>query len=198
MKRHNSLFVFILIFLFALTACEEEVYTPKPKGFFRIDMPKKEYQSFQADYCPFTFQYPAYGTVEKKEKFFNDAPDHPCWLNISFPYFNGKLHLTYVDIDTPEKLEQSINDAYKYSMKHVQKADFIDETTILTDQFNGKLFDLGGDVASSIQFYVTDSATNFLRGSLYFNEHPNADSLRPVIEFLREDISAMMKSVIWE
>lgn len=198
MKRHSQLIIFSLILLFTFTACEEEVYTPKPKSYFRIDMPQKQYQPFAAEYCPFVFQYPVYSTIEKKEKFFNDAPDHPCWLNIAFPYFNGKLHLTYVEVDTQEKLEQSINDAYKYSMKHVQKADFIDETTINSDQVNGKLFDLGGDVASSIQFYVTDSTQHFLRGSLYFNQHPNADSLRPVIDFLREDVSTLMKTVVWE
>ncbi len=181
-----------------MNACSEEVYSPKPKGYFRIDLPEKAYQPFIAKYCPFTFQYPIYSKVEKKTQFFNDAPDHPCWLNLDLPYFNGKLHLTYVDVNSPQKLETSINDAYKYSMKHVQKADFIDETTIITEHSNGKLFDLGGNVASSIQFYVTDSSNHFLRGSLYFNESPNADSLRPVIDFIRSDITTLMKSVEWE
>lgn len=195
MKQHK--FIFLLILTLSFAACKQEVYTPKPKSYFRIDLPQKQYQAFNTKYCPLSFQYPTYGNIEQKVRFFNDAPDHPCWMNISMPQFNSKLHLTYVEIDSEEKLEQSIYDANKYAMKHAQKADYIDETTIINDNMNAKLFDLGGNVASSIQFYATDSSEHFLRGSLYFNQQPNVDSLRPVIDFLREDVEVLIKSLQW-
>lgn len=190
----------LLIVLFTIAGCRErEVYTPKPRGYFRIDLPQRHYAVFSADYCPFTFEYPdAYGDVTKKTRYFDDLPDHPCWLNIEFPYFNGTLHLSYVDVDSPGKLERVINDGYKYAFKHTIKADFIDQTTIRHDHTNGILFDIGGNAASNVQFYVTDSAQHYLRGSLYFNESPNVDSLRPVIDYLREDVLRLMQTVEWE
>ena len=50
----------------------------------------------------------------------------------------------------------------------------------------GILYDLKGNTASAVQFYVTDSTRHYLRGSLYFASEPDADSLEPVIDFFRE------------
>ena len=181
-----------------ISSCQEESYTPKPRSFHRIDVPDKEYQIFRADYCPCTFNFPTYGSVDRKVVYFKDTPDHPCWLNIDLPYFNGKIYMSYTDIDSEEKLERVINDAYKYAFKHTIKADFIDETPVRTNELSGVLFDIGGNVATNVQFYVTDSSQHYLRGSLYFDEQPNVDSLRPVIDFLRLDMLELMRSVNWE
>jgi hypothetical protein len=45
---------------------------------------------------------------------------------------------------------------------------------------------------------VTDSVNHFLRGALYFNVLPNADSLAPVQNYLREDVLRMLKSLEWK
>jgi gliding motility-associated lipoprotein GldD len=136
--------------------------------------------------------------IHQKTTYFNENPEHPCWLNMQTPFFNSTLHLTYVEISSPKNLEESINDSYKYSLKHSSKADFIDEVQIQGNGNYGKIFDIGGNVASSVQFYITDSSKHFLRGSLYFHEHPNVDSLRPVINFLREDIKVLMNTTVWK
>ncbi|MDE5612858.1 MAG: gliding motility lipoprotein GldD, partial [Odoribacter sp.] len=52
-----------------------------------------------------------------------------------------------------------------------------------------------GNTASSTQFYVTDSVKHFLRGALYFKQHPDKDSLAPVIHYLRQDIVNLMETV---
>ena len=48
-----------------------------------------------------------------------------------------------------------------------------------------------------MQFYLTDSVTNFLRGALYIKEVPNSDSLRPVIKFLSRDVLKIIESTEW-
>jgi hypothetical protein len=53
-------------------------------------------------------------------------------------------------------------------------------------------------VASSVQFYATDSLRHFLRGSLYFFTTPNVDSLAPSIAFLTRDIEYLMQTIEWE
>jgi putative hemolysin len=77
-----------------LSSCGEEDYTPKPRGFFRIELPEKKYQSYQSD-CPFTFEYPAYSTIENDTKGLSE----PCWINLSFPEFKGTLHISYKSVD---------------------------------------------------------------------------------------------------
>ncbi len=181
-----------------LTGCGEDSFTPKPRGHFRIDLPEKGYQKFETDYCPCTFVYPTYSVVEQKRFYFNEDPSHPCWMNINFPYFNGTLYMNYVDVSSNDRLDAAIQDAFKLAFKHSIRADFIDQTPMMLNETSGFLFDIGGNVGSSTQFFVTDSSDHFLRGSLHFNEQPNADSLRPVIEFLREDMLTLMNSIQWK
>ena len=203
MNRTNLAYTIMVAVSMLLTSiffvsCTEDTYTPKPNAFFRIDMPEKNFSLYESDFCPLTFQFPSYTEVNQKTSYFNESPEHPCWLNLHSPYFNSTLHLTYIEINSPKKLEESINDSYKYAMKHSSKADFIDETLLQPNGNTGKIFDIGGNVASSVQFYITDSTAHFLRGSLYFHEPPNVDSLRPVIDFLREDMKVLMNTTLWK
>ena len=62
----------------------------------------------------------------------------------------------------------------------------------------GILYDLKGNTASAVEFYVTDSINHYLRGSLYFASEPNADSLAPVIDFFREDIIHLIETLKWK
>lgn len=198
LDRPAQFLVFIGLFAILAVSCGETVFTPKPRGYSRIDLPERTYKDFKAEYCPLTFTYPGYGVVERKTTYFNETPDHSCWMNIDMPYFNSKIHMSYVDVDSDEMLEQVINDSYKYAFKHTIKADFIDETRIIEDGLYAVVFDIGGNVASSVQFFATDSAEHYLRGSLYFNEQPNVDSLKPVIEYIRQDMLAMVRSIKWK
>ncbi len=59
------------------------------------------------------------------------------------------------------------------------------------------LYDLKGNTASAVEFYATDSLRHYLRGSLYFDAEPNADSLAPVIDFFREDIMHLIETLKW-
>ena len=104
-----------LLFLFLL-ACGSD-YTPKPRAFFKIKFPQKEYQTFTDNQLAVTFLYPKYSKVEI-EKNIN-------FLNINFPQFSGKLYLTYVNLnnDLNEHIEQSRSLAYK----HNDQADVISE-----------------------------------------------------------------------
>jgi gliding motility-associated lipoprotein GldD len=63
---------------------------------------------------------------------------------------------------------------------------------------SGIFYDIGGDAASPTQFFVTDSAKHFLRGSLYFNAAPNSDSLAPVVKYIKEDMLHLLETVKWK
>ena len=55
----------------------------------------------------------------------------------------------------------------------------------------------GQNVASTFQFWATDSVSNFLRGSLYIDCVPNNDSLAPVLEYLQQDVVHLIETLKW-
>ena len=62
----------------------------------------------------------------------------------------------------------------------------------------GTVIELGGNAASLLQFYMTDSTKNFLRGSLYFYAAPNKDSLQPVVDYIKKDIFHIVQTLQWK
>jgi gliding motility-associated lipoprotein GldD len=196
LKLNRSLI--LLAFINCTTGCKE-VSVPKPAGFFRIDLPPREYVIFdnrkdKHKDLPFTFEYPAYGKLSTEE----ENSNKPGWLNIEFPSFKAKIYLTYKDINN--NFESLMDQTYRMNVKnHISKADAIKEQ-VISNQENkvyGILYDLKGNTASAVQFYVTDSIKHYLRGSLYFAAEPDADSLEPVINFFRGDIVHLIETLKW-
>jgi gliding motility-associated lipoprotein GldD len=176
-----------------------EVAVPKPRGYFRIDLPQKEYVLYNISKAlpsrPFSFEYPVYGRISE----IDIKSSEPGWFNIEFPAFKAKIHLTYRDIKND--LDSLVEQTYKLNVKyHMIKADAINEQIILNRQNKvfGILYDLKGNTASAVQFYVTDSINHYLRGSLYFSVEPNVDSLAPVIEYFRDDIVHLIETLKWK
>lgn len=189
MKRYSYI---ILIAGCLLAGCHSNE-TPKPRGYFRIDFPEKQYQVYDS-ICPFTFEYPVYGKIEKDM----DKNAEPCFMNIEFAKYNSKVHLSYKEVN--KNVAKFIDDAHVLAYKHTIKADAIDEKPILDKKRKvyGLLYEIKGNAASSVQFYVTDSTKHFLRGSLYFNVVPNKDSLAPAIQFFRKDILHLIETLKWK
>ena len=196
--NHNILIYCFSIGLF-LTACGHD-YTPKPSGYFQPDLPEHVYEKYDNPVCPCTFEIPVYSVVEQEKHFFDEQPEHPCWLNLNFKGFNAILFLSYRNIKSRADFEKVIADTYKMTFKHSQKADFIDEELIENPQNNtfGYQFDVGGDAASSTQFFLTDSLNHYIRGALYFNSAPNIDSVLPALTFLKKYIEHLIYSLQWK
>ena len=191
MKRSHYITYIVLLIMLA-AACQPS-YTPKPRGFMRVEFPAKEYLPFDS-VCPYTFEYPAYGKIVPDTDFVAE----PCWINIEFPTFEGKIHISYKNVN--QNLNDFIEDSRTLTYKHTIMADAIRETVYTNpeQEVHGILYDIKGDAASSIQFYLTDSNAHFLRGALYFNVPPDKDSLAPVISFFREDIVHLVESFTWK
>lgn len=178
-----------------LASCgdDEDIFVPKPKGYFRIDLPEKTYTSFDTT-CPFTFEYPKYARVHSDK----DRDAEPCWLNIDFPRFKASIHLSYKTVNGD--IDRFLEDSRNLAAKHTIKASNIEEQPIIKDSSKvyGLIYEIEGNAASSVQFYLTDSTKHFVRGALYFNARPNKDSLGVVIDFVREDIHRMIETFRWK
>lgn len=180
-----------------LISCNSD-FTPKPKGYFKIDFPKKQYQVFQQAGYPYTFEYPVYANVIKDSSFFGEATENPWWINIDYPQFNGRVHVSYKQIGL-NKLDKLVNDAFTMTNKHNLKAYSIDDSIIVTpNNIHGMFFKVSGNVATANQFFLTDSATHFLRGALYFDATPNEDSLGIVNRFVLDDLKHMINTFKWK
>lgn len=191
MKRVLNTGISLVLLLIVFWGCKEHA-TPRPRGHFRIDFPEKNYILFDST-CPFTFYYPVYGSIVAE-------PDTktPCWFNIEFKDYRGKLHLSYLNVDN--NLSQLVEDAHKLAYKHSVKADAIEEIRWENNESEvyGLVYHIKGNAATSLQFYVTDSVNHYLRGSLYFNTQPDKDSLAPVNRFFREDIEHLIETLKWK
>lgn len=180
--------------LLLLAACGDS-YTPRPHAFFRIDFPEKQFVPYKGD-CPFTFDIPYYSVVNID----SSAIAEPCWLNLNFLPYNATLHLTYKPVGEDFNLVDLQTDTRRFVMNHTIKAQEILENAINKpeDHVHGVLYQLTGNTATSLQFYVTDSTQHYLRGALYFNENTNADSIAPVLDFITEDVLQLIGSLEWK
>jgi gliding motility-associated lipoprotein GldD len=189
----RTYYIIILISIVLIQACDES-YTPKPRGYVRIDLPEHNYISFDSSF-PYSFDYPVYAELGP-DPF---APQEPYWLNINFPAYKGKIHLSYKKVDG--NLLEYLEDSRKFVMKHIPKASAIDDSLIYDRERNvyGIIYQIEGmGAASPCQFFITDSVNHFVRGALYFDVVPNNDSLAPVISFIREDIEHILSSFEWK
>jgi gliding motility-associated lipoprotein GldD len=192
MKRVSLVLMISLLF-----SCNSE-YTFKQRGYFKIDFPEKSYQVFNEPGYPYSFEYPVYSKVVKDSTFFEDEPENPWWINIDFPQFGGRIYLSYKDVGKND-FDKLVNDAFTMSYKqHTYKASSIEPSTIETPHgINGVYFTLTGNTATANQFFLSDSTSHFLRGALYFDAAPNADSLSSVNEFLKKDMMHLINTLKW-
>ena len=190
-----QLSTFLLIALL-FTSCNS-TYVPKQRGYFKIDFPEKKFQVFNKTGYPYTFEYPLYANVVKDSTFFGGATENPWWINIDFPQFEARIYISYKQIGK-NKFDKLLNDAFKMTNKHSTKAASIEDSLMVTpNNVHGIFFKVGGDVATANQFFLTDTTTHFLRGALYFNATPNADSLGVVNSFLVDDMRHLINTFKW-
>lgn len=190
--------IFALLGVVFFLSCREPVYTPKPRGYYAIDFPAKEYKVFESDGYPYKFETPVYSTIEKDSLYFNEKVENPWWINIAFPKLGGTIHMSYKTIGSQNTLQQMLQDSYELSHYHTKKADYINEPVFHTaNNVHGVFYDVGGNAASAFQFFATDSHKHFIRGALYFDVTPNADSLKPINEFLIKDIEHIINTLSW-
>jgi gliding motility-associated lipoprotein GldD len=174
-----------------LAGCREK-FTPKPRGYFRIDFPVKEYVPMAPGY-PYSFDIPAYSFATPDNSPFAE----PNWVNILIPGNKAEIHLSYKPV--ADNLFVYTEESRELTYKHTQKASAIEERIFINhgERVYGTIYLISGNAASPIQFYLTDSARHFLRGALYIRDVPNIDSLKPVIDFLVPDVIRLIETTVW-
>jgi gliding motility-associated lipoprotein GldD len=181
------------LFLLLTFSCKKE-YVPKPRGYFRITFQEKTYHKLDSIALPYQFDIPEYSKILPD----NDRLAEPYWINLKIPAHKAEVHLSYKKVSN--NLEMLTEDSRALAYKHSIKADAINEKIFANPEKRvyGTIYLIDGNAASPLQFYLTDSTRNFLRGALYIREVPNIDSLRPVIDFLTPDVIRLIETTEWK
>ena len=174
----------------AMTGCGGDPPVPRPKGYFRIALHDTLFRPVELD-CPLAFPLSVGALLEPVQDF---APDS-CWFNLVYPTYRARVHCTYAGgVD----LEPVMEDAFQLAYEHEIKADAI--RVRQSDRPDGGMalqWDIAGDAASPLQFLCTDGEERFLRGALYFELRPNADSLAPVVARIGQDVEHLLNQMEW-
>ena len=184
----------LIIAFIAISCNNDDNYLPKPRGYFRIDLPEKAYTRIDT-IERYSFECPQYAILTPDPY----SPNEKNWVNIEMPQFKGSIHLTHKPVDG--NLGEYLEDVHTMVTKHLQKANGVRDSLIANEAHNvyGLFIEMDGKgVATPMQFYLTDSTTNFVRGALYFNFKPDNDSMQPVIRFIREDIDHLINTFEWK
>ena len=190
----------IFLSISTLISCGgDKVYTPKPRMYPKIIFPARDYVRFDTSFCDMSFEIPKYASIIQDEYYFDSKPVHPCWFNIQYPNFNGTLHCSYIPINNRKHYDKLINESFKLVEEHNSKANFRQEEEI-SNQYGvgGLYFTLGGEVATNMQYILTDTTEHFFRASLYFNSRVSPDSIRPIYNFVKEDVDHMIETFKWK
>lgn len=193
MTMQIRLSIILLLVMVITSSCggnTEGDYSPKPRGYFRIELPPRHYQALNID-CPFTFEYSTSAQWQMAGK--------NCWGDVYYPGLKGRLQLTYKDVNA-DNIETLLEEGRKLAYKHTVKASGIREKVFDDPQAEvyGILYNVQGEAATNIQFFMTDSSSHFLRGVLYFYAEPNVDSLQPVNDYMHEEIVHLIETLEWK
>lgn len=199
-----------------IMACNS-TYTSKKRGYFNVKFPERKYVLFNEADVPYSFEYPTYATIVKDSTYFDSTPENPYWRNIDFPQFNARIFLsykiiggratykiklpngTYRDSSGINYFDRMVNDAFNLTNKNESVASSIKDSLFTTkNDVTGIFFRVGGNAATARQFFMSDSTKHFIRGALYFDTTPNADSLKPVQDFLQVDIDHLINTFKWK
>lgn len=187
--------VFLFATVFSLSSCGDENPSPKPPCYLRPLFPPHEYREVKL--CPgHSVNLPSMCNIKRSE---SDGKGS-CNEEIDLGILNGSIYLYYRKFNHLDSLAKLINISNDKVDGHKIKADKIfDQNFINTkDKVYGTFFTIKGNVATNFQFYLTDSISQFLRGEVMFNFAPNYDSLRPTLDYLREDLDQFVSSFKWK
>jgi len=183
----------LVVALALLTGCSSAPdFTPKPKGYNRIDLPAHRYRLLPGG-RPYEFEYSKEAVIKRD----SSSIAQPYWINVYYPKLHANVQITYMDVQRDRRLyNKMMEDARKLTGKHEIKATAIDERILKTPSgMRASVFTLSGEVPSQFQFYTTDSTHHFLRGALYFQTATANDSLAPVIEYVKTDMIHLLNTL---
>ena len=173
------------IFL-VLFSCDSSI-APKQSAFFAPEFGVSSYNSFITQ-CNYSFSKNKIARIEYQDN---------CNFNIVYDDLNAKIFFSYININNnfpdiikvfDERIIENSSNAIE-----IKVSEYVDSKISVYS----RMFNYVGNTPSNVQFYLTDSVSNFLAGSLFFKTEPNYDSLLPYINYINVDLKKLIESFEW-
>lgn len=165
-------------------------YAPKPRGYMRFEPPPPRYVPLPITSLPYSFSVSDRISIELPED------GQTGWLNLVYDEFQAKVYCSYLPVT-----KQKLPELEEENLKLIERVSAIVNASAYQNpdvNVYGVFFELGGHVASPMQFYLTDSVSRFFRGALYYDRMPNADSVNMITDYLRDDLVELITSFSWQ
>ena len=176
--------LFLFLFLFS---CSNQSTIPKPTAFFYSELKTADYVYYKSN-CGYSFFVNSKNEIDSKN----------CNIKIKNNFLNSTVYLSSLNIQDNFNL---IHSDFSKKINENSKNTFVVNVSEYNDEKNrvfGKYYSFTGNAPSNTQFYITDSISVYLIGSLYFDSKPNYDSLLPFIHSVNNDIRKMIQTFNWK
>ena len=178
-----------LYFLFTFFSCENNSSLPKQDAYLRIEFNEPNYLIHKSQNSKINFLYNASSSSLKftSARTINlDYKQLGMGLDISFDKLNDETELTNYLRDFNLLLDAHTKRSNGFLIKEFENRNY---------STYGKLYEFRGDVASPIQFFLTDSINNFIHGSLNMTAKSKYDSIYPSVQYIKNDILVFFESI---
>ena len=177
-----SLFVLILVFYFFFSS--EEYYIPKPKALIKIELPDAKTSLFEDKKISFRYSNSSHVIVRNN------------FYKIIYPNYFSDI---YFKLKSSTDLDLELyNFENSISVHEKQGADI--NANIISDEENsifGVLCFLDGvNIATSSQFFLTDSVDNLIIGGLNFNRSISSE-IEAQNVIMKQEILKFIESLYW-
>ncbi len=186
MKNIRTIWKNLLTVCLLASGCTES-YTPKPRGYFRIEPPTATYRPLNIAALPCTFEVSSSAEMDTLSA-------NTGWLTLHYPELRASLYCNYLPV-RGEKLAETLQESRRlvWQQSHIERLREQEYSSPVQGIY-GMFYLLEGDCISPIQFMLTDSTAHFFRAALYYDFTPKADSIRPVTEYLRKDMMHLVET----
>ena len=187
----NKIISLLVVFSVIFFSCNDSSL-PKQSAFLRIEFPQPNYLAHKEIKLPVDFYYNSSAIdikINNNQQF-----------SLDYYKMNFSVDISHNKINKPQDLENSLRDFSLLLDTHSKKSNgvFMREYENSNNIVYAKIFEIRGDVASPIQFYLTDSTSNFINGSLNLKFKPKYDSIFPSIQYVKNDILVFVESLNWK
>ena len=186
MRKLVFIFSFVLIFIgLYYYFSDGEYYIPKPKALIKINVPDNNSELYSDS--KLSFRYSKSANVSIKQNIYS----------VNFPDYQSRIYFT---INNLTDLDLEIYNFENSISVHENKGAYINANIIedtSASVYGVLCFLQGNNIATSSQFFITDSIRYFVRGGLEFNS-----AIIPEIEvqnvIMKQEVFKFIQSLKWQ
>ena len=182
--------IFKFIYFFGLVfSCENNFNLPKPDAYLRIEFNEPKYLNYEDLNSQIDFYY------NSSSSSINQISSKS--INLNYENLGMSLDLSFNKLSSENEVINYISDFNLLLDTHTKRSNgfLVKEFENVEYSTFGKIYEFKGDVASPIQFFITDSLNNFIQGVVNKEISSKYDSIYPSIQYIKNDILVFFESI---